>query len=353
MKHLNTWTYAVFFSGCYLGAGFVSGNELTQFFGNFGSWGFLGLAIIFLGFTLIGTVAVRFAQSSGVSEVDRLAAGGGCRPLRAVIGSMQVILMFAILTIVHAGTGALLHSLLALPLWVGSLIFSCLILPVALLGIGGVARLLAISVPLLTLTVVTLALILLPRWIGAGLPMPHGVADNPLLPTFWIAGITYISFNMGGNITVVLASSPNVRRERVFFGTLLGSFLLVTVASAILILLSLYPEAMADELPMLSAAKTLFPPLGYVYGVLLFLAMSGSGISKCFGISYYFAKKWRFAEQHPKLFVVLLVVLAYACSLVGFGDLVGTVYPIFGYLSIVLLVAMLIRAAIHFKKKKA
>ena len=36
MKSLNTTTYAIFFAGCYLGAGFVSGNELTQFFGNFG-----------------------------------------------------------------------------------------------------------------------------------------------------------------------------------------------------------------------------------------------------------------------------------------------------------------------------
>ena len=351
MKHLNTWSYAVFFSGCYLGAGFVSGNELTQFFGNFGIFGFLGLAIILIGFTLIGTVAVRFAQETGITEVDRLATGDGCRPLRAAIGAMQVILMFAILTIVHAGTGALLQSLLSLPTWAGSLLFACLILPFALLGIGGVSRVLAISVPLLTITVVTLALLLLPRWVGAGFPMPHGTVSNPLLPTFWIAGITYISFNMGGNITVVLASSQSIRRERVLRGTLLGAILLVAVASAILILLSLYPEAMADEMPMLSAAKELFPPLGYVYGVLLFLAMSGSGISKCFGISYYFAKKWSFADRHPKLFIVALVALAYVCSLVGFGDLVGTVYPIFGYLSIVLLIAMLVRARIYFKKK--
>jgi uncharacterized membrane protein YkvI len=352
MKHLNAYTYAIFFAGCYLGAGFVSGNELTQFFGNFGLNGFFGLLIIFIGFSAIGTVAAHFAKSTGITEVDRLAVGEGCRPLRTAIGTMQLLLMFAILTIVHAGIGALLHSLFSIPVWLGSLLFASLILPIALLGISGVARVLAVSVPLLTATVVTLALCLLPRWIASGFPMPHGDADNPLLPTFWIAAITYISFNMGGNITVVLASTPNVKRERILPGTVLGSLLLAVVAATIMIVLSLYPDAMADELPMLTAAREVHPILGYAYGLLLFLAMSGSGLSKCFGISHYVARKWKIADRHPRLFMVALIALAYVCSLVGFGDLVGTVYPVFGYLSILLLIAMVWRACAYFKKKK-
>ena len=262
MKRLNAWTYGIFFAGCYLGAGFVSGNELTQFFGNFGLNGFLGLLIILVGFTSIGAVAAHFAKVTGITEVDRLCVGERM------------------------------------------------------------------------------------------LPMPHGDTDNPLLPTFWIAAITYISFNMGGNITVVLASTPNVRRERILPGTAFGSLLLCVVASTIMIVLSLYPASMADELPMLSAAREVHPILGYGYGLLLFLAMSGSGLSKCFGISHYFACKWKTAARHPRIFMVSLVALAYLCSLVGFGDLVGTVYPIFGYLSILLLIALLWRACVYFKKER-
>ena len=47
-----------------------------------------------------------------------------------------------------------------------------------------------------------------------------------------------------------------------------------------------------------------------------------------------------------------VIALAYVCSLVGFGDLVGTVYPIFGYLSILLLIAMVWRACVYFKKER-
>ena len=352
MRRFNIWTYGVFFAGCYLGAGFVSGNELTQFFGNFGLYGFLGLLIILFGFTLLGTVAARFAKDTGITEVDRLAVGEGCRPLRVVIGAMQIILMFAILTIVHAGVGALLHSLFSIPVWLGSLLFAAAVLPIAILGIGGVARVLALSVPLLTATVVVLAILLFPRWIAEGFPMPHGTEENPLLPTFWIGAITYISFNMGGNIAVVLASTENVDRKRILPGTAVGALLLVTVASAILIVLSLYPGAMSDELPMLTAAREVHPILGYGYGLLLLLAMSGSALSKCFGISHYAARKWATAARHPRLLILLLVVAAYLCSLVGFGDLVGTVYPVFGYLSVLLLIAMLVRAYRARRKKR-
>ena len=352
MKHLSIWGYGVFFAGCYLGAGFVSGNELTQFFGNFGLWGFLGLAIILAGFTAVGAVVARFSKDTGITEVDRLAVGDGYRPLRAVIAAMQIALMFAILVIVTAGVGALGHSLLSLPTWLVSLIFAVVLTILALLGLGGVIRLLAISVPILAVTVVAVAILLFPRWLSLGCPMPHGVQKNPLLPHFSIAALTYISFNMGGNITVVVASTPNVKRERIFAGTLLGAILLSLVAAAILIILSLYPSAMAEELPMLIAAREVFPPLGVLYGILLLLAMTGSGLSKCYGISHYFACKWPPAARHPRLFTVALVALACLCSLVGFGDLVGTVYPVFGYLSFLLVGALLVRAARHARNKK-
>lgn len=352
MKQLKVHTYAVFFAGCYLGAGFVSGNELTQFFGNFGLFGFLGLIIIAIGFSLVGTVVARFAKATDITEVDRLATGDGCRPLRALIAAMQIALMFAILVIVTAGVGALGNTLLGLPTPVCSLIFAVFLATLALLGMGGIVRLLAVSVPLLAITVTVLAICLLPRWITAGCPMPHGEAENPLLPNFLIAALTYISFNMGGNITVVVASTPAVKRERILPGTVLGSLLLASVAAAIMIILSLYPAAMQDELPMLSAARSLFPPLGILYGILLLLAMTGSGLSKCYGIGYYFSKKWRLAGRHPRLFVIALVAVACLCSLVGFGDLVGTVYPIFGYLSFLLVGALLTRAALYAKRKK-
>ena len=46
MKQIKTMTLAFTYVGCFLGAGFISGQELWQFFGSFGNWGYVGLSLI-------------------------------------------------------------------------------------------------------------------------------------------------------------------------------------------------------------------------------------------------------------------------------------------------------------------
>ena len=43
MKQIKTFSLAFTYVGCFLGAGFISGQELWQFFGAFGNWGLCGL----------------------------------------------------------------------------------------------------------------------------------------------------------------------------------------------------------------------------------------------------------------------------------------------------------------------
>ena len=50
-------------------------------------------------------------------------------------------------------------------------------------------------------------------------------------------------------------------------------------------------------------------------------------------------------------FTVLTVLLAYLASLFGFGSLIGTLYPLFGYASALFLVLMLLHAVLLFRRK--
>ena len=61
MKKMGVLPLAFTYVGCFLGAGFVSGQELWQFFGAFGGLGFLGFAVavalfVFFGVVLMGLV---------------------------------------------------------------------------------------------------------------------------------------------------------------------------------------------------------------------------------------------------------------------------------------------------------
>ena len=52
MKEIKMWSLAFTYVGCFLGAGFISGQELWQFFGNFGNWGYVGFVLAALLFTV-------------------------------------------------------------------------------------------------------------------------------------------------------------------------------------------------------------------------------------------------------------------------------------------------------------
>ena len=59
MNEMKTLPLAFTYVGVFLGAGFVSGPELWQFFGAFGNWGYVGFLLAAVLFTLFGILLVR------------------------------------------------------------------------------------------------------------------------------------------------------------------------------------------------------------------------------------------------------------------------------------------------------
>lgn len=74
MKQIKTFSLAFTYVGCFLGAGFISGQELWQFFGAFGNWGYVGFVLAALLFTVIG-ILVRPADADDEMRRNGQAAG--------------------------------------------------------------------------------------------------------------------------------------------------------------------------------------------------------------------------------------------------------------------------------------
>ena len=66
------------------------------------------------------------------------------------------------------------------------------------------------------------------------------------------------------------------------------------------------------------------------------------------GMSAYVEQKSAFVRTHKNPVLLAVSVLAWAASLLGFAEIIGTVYPIFGYISI----AFLVFLVIHFFRAK-
>ena len=104
---------------------------------------------------------------------------------------------------------------------------------------------------------------------------------------------------------------------------------------------------------MVALASRLNGTLGTVYGLMLLLAMFCNALASLVGLIAYLEQKARFVREKKKPVLVGLCVLAWCARLLGFGEIIAVVYPIFGYLSIVFIVCMVVHFVQCRKKEKA
>ena len=134
MNEMKTLPLAFTYVGVFLGAGFVSGPELWQFFGAFGNWGYVGFLLAAVLFTLFGILLVRLTQVAHTDEMDRLLVPWNIPWLRAASGIVAAAFLFGVVVIMAAGSGALLEQMTGLPTWIGNALFMLAVALVALLG---------------------------------------------------------------------------------------------------------------------------------------------------------------------------------------------------------------------------
>ena len=146
MKKLNVFRLGLLFAGCFLGAGYVSGQELRQYFVVYGAKGYLGLLAAVAILYIFGVLCLRMAQRTGLTGADELVVPWRAPWLHALVMVLESLFLFALVTIMCAGVGALLEQIFAIPHWLGSLLFAALVLACALAGLQSVVSAFSVSV---------------------------------------------------------------------------------------------------------------------------------------------------------------------------------------------------------------
>ena len=103
------------------------------------------------------------------------------------------------------------------------------------------------------------------------------------------------------------------------------------------------------DMPTLALANQIHP----VVGILMAIALLGMIYNTAVGMLYSFTV--RFIAPESKIFkpaVVVIGLLGFAASLVGFTTLVGEVYAVMGYIGFALIIAVVIAWVRKGKKGK-
>ena len=287
------------------------------------------LAIALLGGT--GVLLLRLSARTGIEAMDALIVRADIPWLRTLVGVLTAALLFGVVCIMAAGIGALGSQMLGLPVWLGSAIVCVLIAAAAYFGVGGMVTVFTVAVPCMIVAALIIAGIRI-HHTGLTAAAFAGGSTNPMLGSWVTSAVNYAAYNFFATVGILAPMTQHLKsRSTAGWGTLLGCVLLLAVALGVLCALATSPESIAAPLPMLDLACRL-GAAGIVYAVLLFFGMFGTSVSSLVAVLTYTGQKSAWLSAHRTLVLLVLTAAAFAGSLFGFGDLIGTVYPVYGYL---------------------
>ena len=329
---------AMVYIGTVVGAGFATGQEVLQFFVAFGFsgvWGLLLSTALFIGYGIL------------IMQIGMKTAATGHREILPQIGgslfqtAMDVLIMvslFAALTAMLAGTGAMFIQQFRLPPALGNALMALATVLTVLGGLRGVIRAISAVVPFLLVSVVVISVFALIE----GLPDFSAVPAAPqrgLMGNWLWAATLYGSYNilMSAAVLAPLGAEASNRRA-IFRGGALGGIGLGVASLMIFLAIGANLEVATLEVPILYLAAQISPLVGALFSVVLVAEIYTTAVGALYGFS---ARLTGLVPRGKAGIMIGAATLAFFASLFGFSNLVRYLYPLQGYGGLLFLVALL------------
>lgn len=343
---IKIFQIAVVFIGTIVGAGLASGKEITQFFTSFGIKSFLGIILcgifyIFIG-TLISKISVNYKLDS-YSDVMKIISPNIFGKLTGVITTLYLI---SSASIILAGSGALINQFFGIPKIAGSLIMLALASFFLLRGTDGLIEVNSFIVPSLifTMTLITILYFIFCRDM---VTVSNIMKFSPKKEGIWISTILYAGYNTLCSSGVLVPLSNKMKKSKTMVtGICFGALGLTALCCMINLLLTVNQPYIYDyEIPLLFVSQRFGAIIQALLLMIIWLEMFSTEVSDVYSISKTLEQSFKIKFKRG-IFLVLAVALP--ISQIGFTNLISTLYPAFGVLSLIFISQCII---FYFKHK--
>lgn len=329
-----------------IGSGFASGQEVVQFFTGYGAVrGLLGalLSLAVLGFMCALTVADARREGGGGNVFARY-----CGPrLGGLLGWLLPAFLLGMYAVMLAGAGALGAQAFGWPVAAGRLGMLALSLITVLAGLNRLTDIVGRAGPVL------LGLVLLVS-AGALAQNPGGPAQGEALrlaaalpraaKSWWVAALCYAAFNAFSMMPFLAGlagqmAAAGLPKKRCVRAALVGTGGFAGAAALLHLALSAHlPEILGSEVPTVLLAEGLCGGGGRLFAPVLLAGVYTTAVPMLWTISRRLAP----AEHTPRLCAAacLAALAGFAGSALPFGRLVGALYPVIGYMGLLVLAGM-------------
>lgn len=330
------------FVGLIVGAGFASGQEIMQYFTSFGLKGMIGAVVATVIFAFFGMILAQIGSDlQTTSHKEGIYYIGG-RYIGAVLDILITATLFGIAVVMFAGSGSTFQQMYGLNPGIGSILMATATIVTLLLNADNIIKIVAALTPYLMgiiFIILIYSLFTMDYSIGE---LDRMAKNQTSAASGWMMGtILYVSYNIasGAAMLIVMGGKEKNRkiagRGGILGGVALG-FLILLINGALFAKMDVIAGV---DMPTLELAKQIHPIVGFLMSLMLLGMMYSTAV----GMFYVFTI--RILSPNRKLFkpaVMVIGLVGFAISLVGFTTLVGKLYSTMGYLGFILIVSVLV-----------
>lgn len=319
--------------GAVIGAGFISGQEILQFFVVYGTKGLLGTLIA--GFLFAGLAAsiIFIGTRLQITDYYNLFYSLGGRKIGTLIDILFSLFLLGSLLVMLAGCKEVFNYMFTAAINWGLIITIVVIAVTNLYGLQGIMKLNGILIPFLL--VISLLVVVL-------LNDDFSLSFSPLnWSAEWLtSSFIYVGYNIMLGLVVLLPLTIKVNKLELIWGVGSGGLSLGLLAFMIgFTLYSFYPTIVNSELPMLKLVKRQNLILYYIYGLALWMAMITTASCNLYGI---LKRCSNLMEIERKKLIASILIIILPIMRLPFSRLVELIYPWLGRVSLGLLAGIII-----------
>lgn len=331
----KTLSIMLAYVGILTGAGLASGQEIMQYFISFGIPGLFGLLGIGILHVLIGGIILQlgshYMADSHIDVLEKVSI----EPVTKFMDFSLIVNCFLMGFVMIAGAGANLEQQFGFKPWVGSLICTLMIIFIGMLDFDKVTKAIGAFTPL----IIALAIIggiytfvtIKPDW--QTLDKIAKTAPSAINQV-WLSTINYFGLCMisGISMAFVLGGSKTNSEEAKRGGMLGGAMVAILTAIVGLTLFFNIASVKDSDIPMQIVLQNIHPYLGLIMSLVIFGMIFNSSIS----LFYSAARRFADTENKFRKNLIIFTLIGFGLSFLGFKQLMSVLYPILGFLGMIL-----------------
>jgi len=338
----KSWQIGGAFVGLIVGAGFASGQEIMQYFTSFGLYSMVGAIVATLAFAFLGMSLAQLGTDLQTTSHKEVIYHIGGRYVGIILDIVITFFLFGVAVVMFAGSGSTFHQMFGINPVVGSIFMVVITILTLLLNVNNIINLIALVTPyLMGIIFIILIYSIFTMDISIAEQNTLAKAQSSAASNWLMGALLYVSYNIAAGAAMLIVMGGTVKDRKVAGrGGLLGGLMLGILI--VLINIAMFAKINVIDgvaMPTLELAKQIHP----IVGVLMSIALLGMMYNTAVGMFYSFTVRFIAPDhQYFKAAIVVIGLIGFAASLVGFTTLVGKVYSTMGYLGFALIVAVII-----------